>query len=635
MRANRAILRRTPTRSLIALLVIAISILVLAARPPTPSDALRAQGPNGFPVPTCAYDAYNVHLDKTPPIEDDSYFIGSTIEVDAVANYVQEVPNGVGCGPAIQDVPFVTWGNLAVTGRPPGSSATLTTTGKFVAKLKPDVVGQYVVTFTACPNHCTMVFPPNAAVDVPPYPQTAIINAVDSLPIPPQTKPMVADLQGCQSGLPAFNVLSPGNSYDPCKSSDFTTLQCADVPVPPPFPQCYNHDELVCNGGGGVINPEWVTVLPWHSAADYVTTEGVVQESHIAQEDNPFGHETQDVDMGIKADPPYRYLIAAPTTPVGEPDHFPLEWETGYFPEEFRPEPGDRISAFGYWIHDCGHAGYHTEIHPPVGMVVDKQRAIFIPPVEGLGTNVYAPGIQSDIWFNYRSGGITDCGEAGLHQPNKTNEDNCVPAAPPFAGYSPLKRTYTFNIYLPQSPEDVLKALGKANPPHSKLYVSESFAPGMPTPALQFKQDEHGVGYLHGTIDLTNFNGTTYSGRINAAWESPSPTNWGLKQYQVKLNEIYVRDDSDVTNDTLGWGGDFHVWAVTNNQTEWTRILAGNSNEFDDTPDYFGGTPWSTHSNDSNRSLGSDVLLYPEQMIQFMPPATRTTALRRATVPGP
>jgi hypothetical protein len=95
---------------------------VFAASTPSVTEGLRAQGPNGFPVSNCAYDAYNVYLSKSPPIEDNSYFIQSTVEVDAVANYVQDVPNGIGCGPAIQDVPFTNW---QLTSRPPGSSATL------------------------------------------------------------------------------------------------------------------------------------------------------------------------------------------------------------------------------------------------------------------------------------------------------------------------------------------------------------------------------------------------------------------------------------------------------------------------------------------------------------------------------
>jgi hypothetical protein len=325
----------------------------------------------------------------------------------------------------------------------------------------------------------------------------------------------------------------------------------------------------------------------------------------------------------IQADLPYYYLRDSDS--AGAAGRLIAEWESGSYPEQFRPQPGDRMTVFGYWIHDCGH-DYHTEIHPPVGTVVDRPRAIYIPE---LGNNVWAPGIESDVFFNCDGGAITNaCYGASLHQPGTEDTDNCVPCTnSPCDAYqqqSPLARQYSYNIDLPPNPEDILKAVGKQNPPNIELYVSPHFDPGGPQPTITFLKDSKAVGYLHVTLDLSGFpNGASkqFSGRIDAAWKYPAPDNWGLKQYQFQLGELYVREDSDWTcNDTLcpgTYGGDFHLWAVLNNQTAWTKLMAGDDNEFDDTPDYFGGTPWSTTSNDPNRSLGSDLLLFPEQLIQF------------------
>ena len=587
-------------RRFVSLAIIGLIACLLAVRSPQTSDALWAQGPNGLPPQTCNFGSYNVYLSKAPPVTDDKYFTDTNVEIDAVAQVVQPVPGGTGCVPQLQDVPQVQW---QLTSKPAGSSATIAQSGNFVGKVKMDIAGEYVVTFTSCPNGCHMLFPPNPPVDIEAYQTQTTLDAVDTLPIPPQTKPQLADLGQCQSGLPAYNVNSPNDPFDPCKTS----------PIP------YDHADHSCDGGGGVLDPEWVTVQDWHNQSDYVQAEGQVTESHIAQEDDPFGHFSQDVDMAIDMDPSYRYLIDANTASPDDPNRFAMEWETDQFPEAYRPQPGDRVSAFGYWIHDCGH-DYHTEIHPPVGIVVDKPRAIPIPASEGLGDNVVVPGIESDVFFNNDGGHITSClSDVDLHNPR--TEDTCLPldADPSSGGYSPLARKYSYNIYLPQTPEAVLKAVGKQNPPHVKLYVAPAFSGAQPQ--IEFKQDAKGVGYLHVTIDLSSLpNGAheTYAGTIFAAWEYPSPDNWGLKKYQFSLNAMHVYDDSDVTCKTCGWGGDFHLWAVLNNQTEWTKILAGDDNEYDDHTDNFGGNAWQTAPTATGHVLGGPILLYPEQMIQFM-----------------
>jgi hypothetical protein len=78
-------------------------------------------------------------------------------------------------------------------------------------------------------------------------------------------------------------------------------------------------------------------------------------------------------------DSPYRRLVATRIEwGGGFSNALGVEWEINSYPEFFWPTPGDRVSVWGYWIHDCGHEGY-TEIHPPVGAAVHRTSPVRIP----------------------------------------------------------------------------------------------------------------------------------------------------------------------------------------------------------------------------------------------------------------
>ncbi len=57
-----------------------------------------------------------------------------------------------------------------------------------------------------------------------------------------------------------------------------------------------------------------------------------------------------------------------------------IEGEQWYFPIGYRPEPGDRATFDGFWIVDCGHEDFHTEVHPPQVVVSSyMQTAPYLP----------------------------------------------------------------------------------------------------------------------------------------------------------------------------------------------------------------------------------------------------------------
>lgn len=461
-------------------------------------------------------------------------------------------------------------------------------------KFTPDVPGTYTIQFTACPNQCrrmiqgvTYIFPRSV--------QSISVTAVDQLALPPPTQP----------DLPALPLTAP---------THFTDV------------------EERCAGGGGVLDPQWVTVDDWTGPEHYRTLEGEVYKSRISRQDNFTNHDSQDQNFYVVPDPPYRYLLSTTPEDYNHPLGMGIEWERNHLPEAFRPTVGDRVAVFGYWIHDCGH-DFYTEIHPPVGIAVQRPRPILLPSDQEfrfdnnatpatVGTNVYVPGIVTDIWFNRHSGEITNnCSRQGLHLPYSgglhpvEQRQRCLPV-PVRGGASPLQRTYVFNIYLPRNPA-VAHDLGDLTVP---LYYQTSTHPAGPAagpePAIEVIREAGQPTYLRVTLDLNGFTGEQYARQIVAGWVYPAPDNWGVRQWQLSLDSIEVHYDGD-DDWSLKGDGDWRFWFNTNNGgPEWTKIfdcdgcVTGRQT--------FRGRPWRTGifgEIPKDRWLGPDLLLFPDQRI--------------------
>jgi hypothetical protein len=98
---------------------------------------------------------------------------------------------------------------------------------------------------------------------------------------------------------------------------------------------------------------------------------GIVQKSsgdvHVSGGDNPVSHAGYDLNFDVTVDPESTDLVAHTNTSAGI--HIEREFQT--VPTFVWPEPGDRITARGYWVWDCDHfttgtevTGEQTEIHP-------------------------------------------------------------------------------------------------------------------------------------------------------------------------------------------------------------------------------------------------------------------------------
>lgn len=474
--------------------------------------------------------------------------------------------------------------------RPLGSTANLSGTSTLTTELRLDVAGQYRVRFIVCPDECDLPLIGGGTFPVPPVTRDLSITAVEELHLPPETEPI----------LPPQTATSSTPLSNPDASEK-------------------------CGDGGGFIDPQWVTVNEWHGAQDYELLEGEVRESRISRKDNFLNHDSQDFLIFVDPDPPHDQFRRPFQGKIE------VEWERDHFPEVFRPTRGDRVSVIGYWILDCGHGkdGLHrTEIHPPVMVATHRARPIQIPIAEGFGSNVFVPGILTDIWINQDAGETTrNCSLTGLHQPSGGTLPTfgphlCLPQTEVFER-NPIDRIFEFNIYLPRNPQAILAEVGRLAPP-VPLYreVLNRLGGGGPDPVIflcpdsgpdicDVVIDQSDVTYLKVRLDLRNFTGRNYSRQIASGWTYPDPDNWGLKRWKLRINSMNVHNDGD---SKLRGDGDWRFWANTNNGTqEWTKLFDCDGCVHG--TETFSGRPWETGSADPNRNLGPHLLLFPGQDI--------------------
>ncbi len=405
-------------------------------------------------------------------------------------------------------------------------------------------------------------------------------------------------------------------------------------------PQTIPSEDIKCNFGpvGGAVwdRPQWVTTKTFVGPSDYVLAEGVVQRSHVAGNDNPLNHDSGDWNIHIVPDMTHRHLLNANITgpTAGPHDEMEIEWERGQFPEAFRPTRGDRVSVFGYHILDCGHPTnpvlgpryYRTEIHPPVLTAVHRPRAFQLPadqPMdldrdgvasETVGTNVWVAGVVTDLWANGTPGGVL-----GGWNPTNLHQPASIPTLPGGTLDAPsnIKRSYTFNIYLPKSPQQIAKAMGKTDAKPTPLYYAAqrhpkapADAPMGPAPTIVPVIDGD-VTYLKVTLDLTGYTGGRLAQQIVAGWVYPSADNWQLEQWRLSVPSIRVHSDSDpIPLDD----GDWRFWVGTNNATnEWTKIFDCNGCIDSDTTYTPSSGAWRSGSTGTDGRIFGDLPLYPAQ----------------------
>jgi hypothetical protein len=230
----------------------------------------------------------------------------------------------------------------------------------------------------------------------------------------------------------------------------------------------------------------------------------------------------------------------------------------------------------------------------------------------GFGTNVWAPGIVTDIWFNSHSGENADCGDTALHQPAHTSRSGCLRQP------HPLGRKFTFNVYLPLSPQQRALQLGFQGPPVPLFTSTEAVSAGGgggPEPSVIVREGG-GLTWLEVTVDLRGFGGETYGRRLTAAWAYPQVDNWGALRWRIALDSMHVFDDAEPPFDDGDWRLYFNT---TNLNQEWTELFSCDGC-VDDDETYILNTGTGRQGGDGSRptrarGLGPDPVLFPGQNI--------------------
>ena len=480
------------------------------------------------------------------------------------------------CGPTpdfYYPIPEFTWTLVS----PPGSTAALGGADTLAPRLRLDTEGPFTARLTACPAGCTIQLPSGAPLAVEPQSVDVRIDALVSAPLGPESVPLV-----------------------PPQPEVARTIQSRNL----------------CGFDAGVTGPQWfVAERQIEGPQDYRLLEGLVERSRVSRKDSPLNHDSQDAIFDVAPDPTFQDLLF-----VGGRNDIEVEWETDVLPERYRPTAGDRVSVFGHWIYDCAHST-KTEIHPPVGLAVHRHRPIVIPPTvpfaefggEPVGSNIYVPGIITDIFFSTRRSQLLSCSvDTGLRNADLRPVGNLmVPSCVPLPS---INRVFEFNVYLPRNPQITMAQAGLRVPP-VPLYRAISTPPGAgpgPDPVVEVRQAPSGHTYLHVTVDLTTFAGERYEKRLVAGWVLPAADNWGLGRWKLRLHRLEVSNDGD---GTLRGDGDWRLWLNTNNAAdgashqEWIRVL--NCNGCIHATEDFGGRPFETDAAAGDRSLGPDLLRYP------------------------
>jgi hypothetical protein len=466
---------------------------------------------------------------------------------------------------------------------PDGKAIAAQGASTLVIKFTPEQVGPHKVTLIGCPAVCKFTLitdfsstnkPIHEVVELGPEAKTVVLDVAAEAQLaplftPPQRPgPLVSDGAG---GFRRPAATQPG-------LAQYQTARDA----------CGRTDQI----GAGTA-AQWFTTASFPEETPlYTLVEGRVYHTLVSRKDHPSSHHSNDANSLIEVDPHYQHLLAADTAadkgavlPVGGLE---IEWETNELPEPFRTTQGDRLSALGFHVIDCGH-GKLTEIHPPIAVAVHRPRAVTLPEVvafeEGtaakpIGRNVVTPGIVTDIWVSLRGGQALDCVSAAVHQPKLVftplPQHPCVPQ-PTAAGVR-----FQFHVFLPVNPATRVQQAGLPAIAQPGLFLTVEDHPDaaalgartdLPMRIMERRLDVE-APYVKVEVGLSGLGaGQRFAKRIRAAWVYPDITgdNFGLRAMRVRLKELKVTDDGDPF---LKGDGDWNFWAgISSVSRPWTRLI--------------------------------------------------------------
>ena len=220
-----------------------------------------------------------------------------------------------------------------ILSQPVGANAQITVTNNGAsATLSLPRAGDYTVQLTVCPGDC-VVPEPGGASNFPMITSTGAITirAELELPLRVQERPVL-----------------PPSAMVPTPRLDLPDSQ----------------RDCMCQGGGGYLNPQWVTVNQWNGANDYQQVEGSVVKCWPSTHDALVNHNLaislggwyviHDIGVTVSPDPRYYHLLSTKPESESNPHLLGCEAQNDTIPERFRPVEG---AAFPYGASTSWIAG--------------------------------------------------------------------------------------------------------------------------------------------------------------------------------------------------------------------------------------------------------------------------------------
>lgn len=286
------------------------------------------------------------------------------------------------------------------------------------------------------------------------------------------------------------------------------------------------------------INPEWAAIDVGSHAppdADPITLHGTVALAKINEGGDFSGnHLGDDQNTFLDVDPVDTGFVGTGNVgPRGEEaGQLEVELEIGKYPLFAWAGTGDRMTAVGRWIWDCGHAdpdpegtcavtmsqpcildsdcaapacagcvpgetcvgvtfNYHSELHPPQAIAVSRVGAGHAFSRRRHGGRL---GTRTDVWITPDGGGAGDrC--VVTHRANPLDlafTAECFPLSQPLADVN--ARDFEFDMPLPPRPP---------GSPGARIRVIDQTPHGLPKPKVRTAFVDGTPPHVHAVVDTT------------------------------------------------------------------------------------------------------------------------------------
>jgi hypothetical protein len=377
---------------------------------------------------------------------------------------------------------------------------------------------------------------------------------------------------------------------------------------PPANMRTEEQGEDACPGPVDFLKSGWGLAEPSDGAFHPRRLEGEVVLGHPPHGDAVFNHKTEDYNFFVvpdsqdplasESDADYRYLFGFGNFHAGEPKEkgrIEVEWEygahtwndaadNGYYgglPTWAWPNIGDRVITEGYWIFDCGHSPFRSEIHPAWftatirNMAQDEMarganRHGWVAPL-GPDDADFSAVTKVDVFISSFGGEAVDniFDDDDFYGPDRN------PPEPDW--WQPVNsKDYDFNIPAPPKPSpDAQLKMQIQDPPAGPWIrppgaVSPFFRPDHMTPF-----ERGGRTFVHVHIPFSTVPDATYllfAKTLIVGWDVPKPDVMHLR---VNVKRWNVYDDLDSTKP----GADYSAWVQSGDQNLWLPISDGGDDD--------------------------------------------------------